>query len=55
MRILEYRKNIYVMITKIQVDGFKSLNDFKLKIKPGLNFFIGPNGSGKTTMTTVNN
>jgi len=38
------------MITKINVDGFKSLNNFKLDIKPGLNIFVGPNGSGKTNV-----
>lgn len=38
------------MITKVQIDGFKSLNNFQLDIKPGLNIFVGPNGSGKTNV-----
>lgn len=38
------------MITKIEVDGFKSLSNFKLKLKPGLNILVGPNGSGKTNI-----
>ncbi len=38
------------MITKIEVNGFKSLTDFKLKLKPGLNILVGPNGAGKTNI-----
>jgi predicted ATPase len=38
------------MITKVKIDGFKSLNNFQLDIKPGLNIFVGPNGSGKTNV-----
>jgi len=38
------------MITKIEIDGFKSLNAFQLDIRPGLNIFVGPNGSGKTNI-----
>lgn len=38
------------MITRVQIDGFKSLNNFHLDIKPGLNIFVGPNGSGKTNV-----
>jgi recombinational DNA repair ATPase RecF len=38
------------MITKIQVNGFKSLSGFELKLKPGLNILVGPNGSGKTNI-----
>jgi len=38
------------MITKIEVDGFKSLNGFQLDIHPGLNIIVGPNGSGKTNI-----
>jgi predicted ATPase len=38
------------MLTKIKLDGFKSLNQFQLDIKPGLNIFVGPNGSGKTNI-----
>lgn len=38
------------MITKIKVDGFKSLNEFELVIRPGLNILVGPNGCGKTNI-----
>ena len=38
------------MITKIKVDGFKSLSDFELNLTPGLNILVGPNGSGKTNI-----
>lgn len=38
------------MITRLRVKGFKSLDDFKLSFKPGLNVLIGPNGAGKTNI-----
>lgn len=38
------------MITKIEVDGFKSLSKFSLKLNEGLNILVGPNGSGKTNI-----
>lgn len=38
------------MITKIEVDGFKSLSKFELKLKSGLNILVGPNGAGKTNI-----
>jgi predicted ATPase len=38
------------MITKIEVDGFKSLKEFDLKLNQGLNILVGPNGSGKTNI-----
>ncbi|MBL7846151.1 MAG: AAA family ATPase [Cyclobacteriaceae bacterium] len=38
------------MITKIEVDGFKSLSKFDLRLKKGLNILVGPNGSGKTNV-----
>ncbi len=38
------------MITKIEVNGFKSLNNFSLHLRPGLNVLAGPNGSGKTNI-----
>ncbi len=38
------------MITKIEVDGFKSLKNFELDLHEGLNILVGPNGSGKTNI-----
>lgn len=38
------------MITKIEVDGFKSLRNFDLKLRQGLNILVGPNGAGKTNI-----
>lgn len=38
------------MITQIEVNGFRSLDDFKLLLNPGLNILVGPNGSGKTNI-----
>ncbi|TMA80325.1 MAG: hypothetical protein E6J74_39935, partial [Deltaproteobacteria bacterium] len=40
------------MITRIEVDGFKSLTGFKLSFVPGLNILVGPNGSGKTNIVS---
>ena len=38
------------MITKIEIDGFKSLSDFKLNLNKGINILVGPNGAGKTNV-----
>jgi predicted ATPase len=38
------------MIKEISVNGFKSLINFTLKLNPGLNILVGPNGSGKTNI-----
>lgn len=38
------------MITEIHVNGYKSLNNFRLSLKRGLNILVGPNGSGKTNI-----
>jgi predicted ATPase len=38
------------MITKIEVDGFKSLTGFELVLNQGLNILVGPNGAGKTNI-----
>lgn len=38
------------MLRRIQVSGFKSLQNFDLALRPGMNVLIGPNGSGKTNI-----
>lgn len=38
------------MITNFEISGFKSLQNFKLSFKKGLNVLIGPNGAGKTNI-----
>lgn len=38
------------MITSMKVDGFKSLKDFEITFKKGLNILVGPNGVGKTNI-----
>lgn len=38
------------MINYIEVDGFKSLANFSLKLNTGLNVLVGPNGAGKTNI-----
>lgn len=38
------------MITRIEIDGFKSLYNFSLDLNKGLNILVGPNGSGKTNI-----
>lgn len=38
------------MLNKVNVKGFRSLRDFELYIKPGLNVLVGPNGAGKTNI-----
>ncbi len=38
------------MLHEVEVDGFKSLRDFKFEIRPGLNVLVGPNGSGKSNI-----
>jgi energy-coupling factor transporter ATP-binding protein EcfA2 len=38
------------MLTSISVNGFKTLSDFQIELKPGLNILVGPNGSGKTNI-----
>lgn len=40
------------MITQIHVDGFKSLKEFELEFKHGLNILVGPNGAGKTNVVS---
>lgn len=38
------------MITKIKINGFKSLESFELSLHSGVNILVGPNGSGKTNI-----
>lgn len=38
------------MLNCIRVNNFRSLRDFTLEIRPGLNVLVGPNGSGKTNI-----
>src|SRR6185437_16166344 len=38
------------MLRWIEVSGFKSLDQFRLEFKQGLNVIVGPNGSGKTNI-----
>jgi predicted ATPase len=38
------------MLREIRVSGFKSLVDFDLNIRPGINVLVGPNGAGKTNI-----
>jgi hypothetical protein len=40
------------MITRLKVDGFRSLSRFDMVINPGLNILVGPNGSGKTNIVS---
>lgn len=41
------------MITGIQATGFRSLIDFDIALKAGLNVVVGPNGSGKTNFISL--
>lgn len=41
------------MIESLAVDGFKSLSNLVLTIRPGLNILVGPNGSGKTNVISL--
>jgi len=38
------------MLELISVKGFRSLRDFSLEIRSGLNVLVGPNGAGKTNI-----
>ena len=40
------------MITRLRVDGFRSLSRFDMVVNPGLNILVGPNGSGKTNIVS---
>ena len=43
------------MITKIEVNGFKSLSNFELELHTGLNILVGPNGSVKQILYCFSN
>lgn len=38
------------MINKLKVNGYKSMINFEIQFKKGLNVIVGPNGSGKTNI-----
>src|SRR5881275_2865420 len=38
-----------VMITKIELDGFKTFKDFKVELAP-FQVIVGPNGAGKSNL-----
>ncbi len=37
------------MLTQIEIDGFKTFKDFKVKLAP-FQVIVGPNGSGKSNL-----
>ena len=37
------------MITRIELDGFKTFQDFKLELAP-FQVIVGPNGAGKSNL-----
>ena len=40
------------MLTRLRIDGYRSLLDFEIELKPGLNVIVGANGTGKTNFTS---
>lgn len=40
-------------IQRIEVEGFWDTHNFKVRIHPDVNFFIGTNGTGKTTLINL--
>jgi len=38
------------MITRVEIDGFKTFRDFKLELAP-LQVIVGPNGAGKSNLS----
>jgi recombinational DNA repair ATPase RecF len=40
-------------IQKIEIEGFWDTHNLKMKIHPDVNFFIGSNGTGKTTLINL--
>jgi predicted ATPase len=41
------------MINTINIDGFKSLSNFKIDLTAGINVLVGPNGSGKSNILSL--
>ena len=37
-------------LTKISIHNFRCFDDVEISLSPGVNFFYGPNGSGKTSI-----
>ena len=37
-------------LTKISIKNFRCFTDVEIDLSPGINFFYGPNGSGKTSI-----
>ncbi len=37
------------MLTQIEIDGFKTFNDFQVELAP-FQVIVGPNGSGKSNL-----
>jgi len=38
------------LISSFKVSGFRSLQNFSMRLRPGLNVLVGPNGAGKTNI-----
>lgn len=38
------------MISKLELNNFRCFESLKINLSPGVNFFYGPNGSGKTSI-----
>ena len=41
------------VIHSLYIDGFKSLEDLTVELRPGLNTLVGPNGSGKSNIISA--
>jgi len=39
-----------VSLTKLSIHNFRCFDDIEILLSPGINFFYGPNGSGKTSI-----
>lgn len=52
-RTLQTRSGAGQLIRHIYAQGFRSLNDFSIEVRPGLNVLVGPNGGGKTNILAL--